>query len=401
MEKVLESVPLTGFDNLIDWFSCTFDKSVHSIDDIIHLLDKYTEIEFYTGYSFNEELDLNDPENDNYFKLFPFRYNQIKERGYSKSLQYGHISIFYSDYGKSSKGYKLSFSGQGCREFELFLKEEFTFIDFLEDVRMNYKTNITRLDIAIDTFKEYFTIEDLVYYCDEQKAVTKFRKHKEEKEKNTSTGILTGHSLYFGTRKSRIFIRFYDKALEQNISGQHWIRTELQIMNENAGNALDEMIRRKNNSNYLADVGLGILNNYIKFCELEQTDENRSRWKTALFWETFINEAEKIKVGKQLPKQTIERKKDWIERQTKKSLALIIMHTLGKTVLKEHDLTLGMALYLKDIIREGYDELNEADLKLITHAIKTDKKALNVLKEQIRLNDLDTKRIENTINLLD
>lgn len=295
MSKVLTSVPLSGYEVLIDWFSCTFDKSVHSISDIIRLLDKYTEIQFNSEYEFIEEWDTDDPEHEDYFRTFPFSYNMIKERGYSKSLQYGHITIFYSDYGATSKGYKLSFSGQGCREFELYMKPEFTFLDFLTEVRQDYKTNITRLDIALDSFTELFSVDDLLYYHQERKIISKFRNVEKKKIESISDYTVYGNSLNFGTRKSRMFIRIYDKALEQQIDNQSWVRTELQIMSENAENTIDEMIRRKDSENYLSEIGLGILKNYLKFCELDQEDTNKSRWETAFFGRLSCVKLKKLK----------------------------------------------------------------------------------------------------------
>lgn len=121
---------------------------------------------------------------------------------------------------------------------------------------------------------------------------------------------------------------------------------------------------------------------------MEQEDSNRSRWKTALFWKSFLNSTEKIRIGKELPKQTIERKRDWIERQTPKSLALISMYLLGTDELSEHEFTIASQTYLKELMKEGYYSLEEKDKKLLDHAIKQKEKTVNLIHEQRSQNKL-------------
>lgn len=77
------------------------------------------------------------------------------------------------------------------------------------------------------------------------------------------------------------------------------------------------------------------------------------------------------------------------------------MHTLGKTNLDEKDFTLGINLYLRDIIKDGYYNLSEGDLKMLSHAIRTEKKAANSLLDRLQLNNEQTREMEKTINLLD
>ena len=59
-----------------------------------------------------------------------------------------------------------------------------------------------------------------------------------------------------------------------------------------------------NDDTAISNVAIGIASNYLKFCELEQTDSNRSRWKIWKNWQALINDVPKVKIGIEIP-QTI------------------------------------------------------------------------------------------------
>lgn len=244
VEKRLASVPRQGQSILIDWFACTFDQDKHSINDILNLLNEYTEIDFNSGLSFIEdgqELSSSDIDLEDYYKAFPFEYDVIHEIGYTKSLKYGNMLIFYGSSGKHKRGYKLSFSGQGVRQLELWLKEEYSLLDFIRACHQEHETNITRLDIALDDFKGHFTVNDLHTYVKSERLVTKFRDFEYKYKADPKTLEKNEHMLTLGTRKSRTFFRIYDKALEQGFfhENDRWVRVEMELKNENAENALN------------------------------------------------------------------------------------------------------------------------------------------------------------------
>lgn len=277
----------------VDWVSVTL-KNVHDVHDVIDLLGLPREnfCDFPTG-----------------------------KYGYRSHKRFGHIAIYYD--GRSDMGIHVEMSGQGCREFEQYTKKDWSqFFALL----LNFDVNFTRLDLAIDDFRGYFTIEQVIQKVKRGHVASRFREARRHDSWKIATGENTGMTIYFGDASSRLQVRFYDKYRERISKGHEilegvtfWNRVECQLRQERATAAAVILAHEQHNTGQLV---MGILQNYIRFlvpCE----DTNKSRWKTCKWWEEFLHDVEKLKLTQVAPDATIERAKSWVDRQVAPTLAML------------------------------------------------------------------------------
>lgn len=157
--------------------------------------------------------------------------------GYDDMVTLGNIRVlFCHNVKKVDEGTLIEFSGSACREFESFLlKQQRTWQDFFYDCFEFAEKNrgnrdlddylaFTRVDIAID---ELYNPEDgnidLIDFANRIKDDKIIVNHvdsiifdeglKRVKGKFRNSGL----TIYFGSRQSDVFIRFYQKDLEQAV----------------------------------------------------------------------------------------------------------------------------------------------------------------------------------------
>ena len=231
---------------LIDWVS--FTSKVHDVLEIIELLG-----------------------------LTDCNFQAIKGAcGDQDRLYYDGISVHFN--GRADMGVWCEMSGHGCRVFETHGTGDYRSI-FLTVLDNKDKMNITRLDIAFDDHDGLLNIQDIFDDTREKNFVSKFDWYKHEAGSE-------GTTVYFGSPRSDIRIRIYDKAAEQKKTG-NWIRVELQLRDDRAlafAKAIDE----------ISKTFLGIMSNYLRFVEPQDGDTNNRRWPTTAYWQNFLKGAEKV-----------------------------------------------------------------------------------------------------------
>ena len=87
-----------------------------------------------------------------------------------------------------------------------------------------------------------------------------------------------------------MFIRIYDKAKERGHSDdRHWVWFELQLRDKNALGFIrnDATIGKKFR---------GVVYNYLRYVIPNETDTNKRRWSDTIYWQKFIQSAEKIRI---------------------------------------------------------------------------------------------------------
>ncbi|WP_040930796.1 replication initiation factor domain-containing protein [Paenibacillus larvae] len=266
------------------------------------------------------------------FNLDPAYFTELDtgKYGYPCQMKMGDISVYYG--ARYDMGVHIVMSGQGCRLYES-LENSLSWDKLLYKIIYNYDVNITRFDLAVDDVrynedKPYFTVEKLIRRVKNRECVSKFKKARGVDSIEIETGDSKGNTLYFGHGTSAIQIRIYEKhherrnkgyELEENLT--HWNRVEIEARDERA------LIMAKyvaNQSHQIGEVALGVISNYVRFCVKNKADpDNRSRWKTAPFWEKFLDGVKKLKLTMVAPDKTIETRKRWIEKQTLKTLAMV------------------------------------------------------------------------------
>jgi phage replication initiation protein len=255
VEKIQEALPdfIVKKENVIlyDWFTGT--SKVDSPEQIIKFLGLQN-IEFQQIYGFH---------------------------GYRHRYYYDGISIHYDGH-QSDMGVCLEMSGQGCRVFETFGSGNWNEI-FNKFCVEDNSHNITRLDVAYDDFTGIIPLEQIAELTRKQLYIAKARKWSVD---YSSDGL----SVYIGSNKSDVLIRFYDKASERGYDDDvHWVRCEIQFRKDRAKSFIecDGTIGRKY---------AGVLNNYLRFIEENPDDTNRNRWETEQFWLDFVQTVEKISI---------------------------------------------------------------------------------------------------------
>lgn len=209
--------------------------------------------------------------------------------GYKRREVFNGVSILYdgrlNEAGEDDMGVCCEISGQGCRALE-----SFGHVDWLAMLAMLLEEmnefKITRLDLAYDDHTGILDKLRLKLDTDDGNYRSKFRAWEIRYGSK-------GFSIYHGSKQSQVMIRIYDKAAERGLlDGTHWIRVEVQLRDENATGAAKAYIEHES----LGSVFGGILATYLVYCE-ESDDTNKSRWKTADYWQELIQDAKRIHIA--------------------------------------------------------------------------------------------------------
>lgn len=259
----------SSFSNclLIDWFSLSvrYDQSEYScsFDFVCDFLSEFLGLSFL-GIDWLE------------FQGF---------HGFSDRIYFNGISIHYN--GKASMGLDdriwLEMSGQGCRAYEEFSKYS-DWLHLFQLPLIDSKTyHLTRLDIAYDDFSGVLDLSIIDSELTDLNVVTTF--------KNCSVEHSYFHDdmcVYFGSKSSDILFRCYNKAAERNREDEidHWVRFEIQLRDDRALTFVESYLHDKS----LGRCFSGIIDKCLRFVVPSDTDSNKRRWDTALWWSDFIGD---------------------------------------------------------------------------------------------------------------
>lgn len=205
--------------------------------------------------------------------------------GYRSGLMFENIFIFFD--GRSDMGVHCRMSGQGCRAFEKYSKSNWK--DLIKDVCSDYY-KISRIDIAYDDYKGLLDMDCIVDDVNNRRFVTRFRSDPEviyrvDKDCNRS------YTVNFGRKSSNTFFRIYDKLAERKHKEihidnlNHWVRAEIMLRNDNARSFLLLLSEGKP----IEELYFLVLNNYLRFVVVSDTDSNRWRWSLSPHWAAFCN----------------------------------------------------------------------------------------------------------------
>jgi phage replication initiation protein len=205
---------------------------------------------------------------------------------YKESLWYEHISIYYN--GRDDMGICCEMSGKGCRAFESYGHGCYESL-FKVILNPSNEINVTRLDIAFDDHDGLLDLDKIVRDTQLQNYTAEYRKYK-------ITQGTEGTSIVHGKRISPTMIRIYDKAAERGYDKtKHWVRVELQLKRERAKAFIE---RYMEDETAVSRTFRGTVFNYLRYTEPSKTDTNKRRWKTAKYWQKFIDGAEKVTLWK-------------------------------------------------------------------------------------------------------
>ena len=308
--------PESNLYTIVDWLEFTVHNYTLS-DTIIYLLNL-------------EEQD---------FSEIPGGKNGYKNQQLWKE---GNIFILYNDKPEHDRmGIHIIISGTGCRYYEQKknLREMMANVMAFEHL---YK--FTRIDLAIDDRSGNVINFDRIAKAEEKSTISSlWYKTTYLREKRINDGIVIGKTLYFGSKKSKIFMRIYDKHLEQQKRKQHNKRETAEPLKEYVAWTRLEIVFKKQRAQLLArymletdDIGhllKGTLKNYIRFLQKpkKSTDMRKRRWKTAPWYKKMLDDVSKLKLTTKPAERSIEDMKDWVKKQISPTIAAIMEANEGDT----------------------------------------------------------------------
>lgn len=224
------------------------------------------------------------------------------------------------------RGILIQLSGQGCRQFEAFLEaQRRTWFDFFYAC-FDYKAKFTRVDLAINDYKEYLNIPVLLNKIDRQELISRFEVYEFNGSGSISKKKRGGVSIYLGSKKSLFYIAFYQKNYEQakklgipveEVPIKN--RYELRFKDERAMDAITRYVE----NGMLSDLLLGILDDYLCFTD-KRSDVSRKYWPVNKKWHNFIGGVENVKLITEPNESLYERSKNWFKKTVAPTVKMLL-----------------------------------------------------------------------------
>lgn len=215
---------------------------------------------------------------------------------------------------------------------------------------------ITRLDLALDDVGvNYYSCKQVHNFLKKGEYVSRVKCWDVHIPHNRS-GEETGYTVYLGSpRNSRMFLRVYDKKLEQkNDDLPDWVRWEVVLKDERAQNFANYIISGMDFAGAVA----ACLNSMVRFINL--TSSNRSYCKTKKKWEKLIGEVGKLKLTTSKSKRTVDTAADWINRQCAPTIAGLVAANGGSID------------FLTKNLNEHFERLSAKDKEMFLNYFKGD-----------------------------
>ncbi|EHE1048947.1 hypothetical protein JZD21_002877 [Salmonella enterica subsp. enterica serovar Javiana] len=169
-------------------------------------------------------------------RIFGLSVGPVRSRGMQG---YSHSCRLFSPDGKHECGWLMfggiaqkntahvQLSGVGCRH--LFMHT--TPYLLWNTLRGLGVTRLSRVDLCFDDFTGNFSTDYALTAYDDRAFLTGAGGCIQQLDirRPRAGDRLKGDTIYVGARKSRIYWRIYDKALEQNLDGVSWFRSEVEL----------------------------------------------------------------------------------------------------------------------------------------------------------------------------
>jgi len=244
----------------------------------------------------------------------------------------------------------------------------------------------SRIDGAIDDFDGLLPLEKMIERAWAGGIAGRLHDFNIIAGGKCSTGMKTGETLYIGNRESQVSFRCYNKKLEQKFKKKipekflpagDWIRLEVEMKGDAAQNFALAVAKCEpgRDDEHVAACVLGVIKNYLNFKEPKpgSNEQKKSRWQVCNWWESFIRDAEKLKVSKMLREPTVEKRLRWFRKQCLTTFgvagvalgerALAELYKEGLTKLEEKPALKKDAEKIREKIREEDERWKKANEK--------------------------------------
>ena len=332
-------------DNLtccLDWISFTFPVS-YTLPDVIEFL----------GFDIRE-----------------FQYLDGGASGYSRRCRHNLYNIWILWQGNNDMGVHVDCSGSAVNALVDSVVKDYVTTPFgdgyvLEDfnisvlqqffIKLIPVVKFSRIDLAIDdTTGLYYSLTELHQVGLDLSYISLFKQWKETFSKSTDDGNLLGYTVYLGSRTSDLFVRIYDKRLEQISKGvdvpySSWVRWEMEIKHDNAQSVAEKISTYQEFNQLVFD----LLNRYIRIVDLTTSNRKR-RCKNAKKWDDFIGAVNRIRLTRNKSDyDIIEKKRNWLMESCGKSLSLVLASDGGDEQL------------IYDMLKYGRSKFTSSDIDII------------------------------------
>ena len=190
--------------------------------------------------------------------------------------------------------------------------------------------HITRCDVARDDRTGALDMATVREACELGNFTSRFKGHSilQETKHTTAGPVAGGVTVYFGSRVSDCFVRFYDKRQERIAAGDDdpgpWLRLEYEFKRDKADKVARLIVAQS------WDTLAGIMLGYITFRDPVESDSNRRRWPVAAWWSEFMAGVAKVTgFFAQETKRTLGDVVAWLRNQVAPSIALLLAATGG------------------------------------------------------------------------
>ncbi len=250
---------------------------------------------------------------------------------FERCIRRGHVSIYYDGKVETNQGLVLvEVSGRGCRQLEsegvldvpcaenAFLGGWRGFLGDLQELGCAFP----RVDWALDDTSGLLDLDKIAESWRAGNCASRFR-DMDERRKHRRDGDLVGHTLNFGSRTSQMFVRIYNKRLEQIVRGEEvphaqWVRVELEAKGKGAAALVARFVTEG------AVPVAQALWYYLDFKE-PGGDTNVCRRNTCSWWLAFVEWAkDKVPVGIGTATRTLEGMAKALRRQWSAGIALLL-----------------------------------------------------------------------------
>ena len=284
---------------------------------------------------------------------------------YDSSISFANITLHSS---QTHNNILIDMSGQACRQYEEYMCRSegwhwYKFIAFILEIDGIF----SRLDLALDIFDDSSpSVKVIQDYIKRGQLSTKSHKFVEINSGRILDGKLTGFTIYIGAFPQ--ILRIYDKKQERidNVGEifnlEKWVRWELELTGKKAmlvaykissGKPLNAIIK-------------GILSAHYSFKTRPKNKSdlhNKNRLPNMRWWEKFVDGMEEIPLKVKKKKMTLKKKKNWIEKNTAKSISMVY-ETFRSVYGEEY-----AEIYLKELIESGREKITKLDETLIEQRI--------------------------------
>lgn len=300
-------------DYIIDWLTLTLKPEKDNVTYTnLHKKGDMCPLENWC-FDFLELSDIKDS----------FTKKQGSIQHYNTMYIYNGISIALSASSRfSEQGLMFRFSADGIAFYEKRMRErypEWNFVTFLKEFFslgvFGLTCKCTRIDLAFDdiSYDDSRLIDLKIvakalkrgefvssFKASDSKTPFKLIPAYEEIKRNTKGKVL-GETYYVGNRKSKVFLRFYDKLLECQAKKEpydekikHWTRMEFEFKDIRAMTVCDSliMLSPEDFGTYISKV----TNHYIRFVVPKGTRSNYSRCSSRKWWQKVVGTVEKAKL---------------------------------------------------------------------------------------------------------